>query len=91
MLASLNWKGLLNDSLTTLVNSLLSHDIKYTNSTFSSWILFSIASALFLEFSSQSNPHSEDQFLILRTQNSTIAGADPGGGGMDGVASHPPS
>ena len=66
MLASLNWKGPLNDTSTKLVNSLFSHDIKYTNSTFSSWILFSIASALFLEFSYQSNPHSEDLFLILR-------------------------
>ena len=59
-------EGAVNRPLTTLVNSLFSHNIKYTNSTFSSWILFSIASALFLEFSSQSNPYSKDLYLILR-------------------------
>ena len=52
--------------LTRLVNSLFSHDIKYTNSTSSSSILFPIALALFLEFFSQSNPHGEDLLLILR-------------------------
>ena len=52
--------------LSRLVNSLFSHDIKYTNSTSSSPILFPIALALFLEFFSQSNPHGEDLRLILR-------------------------
>ena len=45
----------------------LSHTQKYTNSTFSSWILFFHCLSPSSEISSKLNPHSEDLFLILRS------------------------
>ena len=41
---------------------------KYTNSAFRSWILFFSLPQPFSGFLSQTNPHTEDLFLILRNK-----------------------
>ena len=60
----------------TVISRLLifffSHNIKYTNSAFSSWILFSVASAHFQDFYPNQDHIAKISFWLLEIQGSTI-------------------
>ena len=75
------WRGNLHFlyplKMITVISKLLfffshTHTHKCTNSTFSSWILFSIASAIFQNFFTNQTHTAMIYFWFLETQGSTI-------------------